>query len=121
MKQVERWLVFSDLHVQEKTIDTCLEVLTGVYQHAKTLGEQTGILFLGDFWHTCHLRGNLPIQLCNTIIRLFHDLEWNLPTILIPGNHDQVRDCFHLNLIKDFFVLTILDRQYWRAWSISYY
>jgi hypothetical protein len=44
--QVERWVVFSDLHVSRKSLEPCLEVLHKVHQEAQDRG--AGILFLGE-------------------------------------------------------------------------
>jgi hypothetical protein len=44
-----------------------------------------GVLFLGDFWHA---RGALPVAPLNAVLALFS--RWDVPTVMIPGNHDQV-------------------------------
>lgn len=46
--QTKQWVVFSDLHVSSKTIDTSLEVLQYVHQQAKD--RKAGILFLGKHY-----------------------------------------------------------------------
>ena len=46
---------------------------------------EAGVLFLGDFWHA---RGSLPVMPLNRILDLFS--RWDVPTVMIPGNHDQV-------------------------------
>jgi DNA repair exonuclease SbcCD ATPase subunit len=44
-----------------------------------------GVLFLGDFWHA---RGALPVTVLNAV--LDNLAKWDVPTLLLPGNHDQV-------------------------------
>ena len=44
-----------------------------------------GVLFLGDFWHA---RGALPVAVLNAV--LDNLAKWDVPTLLLPGNHDQV-------------------------------
>lgn len=75
--------VFSDLHVSRQTLPTCLEVLEIVSREAKA--RDAGIVFLGDFWH---VRGSLPVEPLNAVLEVFSD--WSQPTLMIPGNHDQV-------------------------------
>lgn len=81
---VRQWLVFSDLHVSRSSVDTCIDVLEFV--NAEAQRRNAGVLFLGDFWHA---RGNLPVEPLNRILTLFAT-RWTNPTIMIPGNHDQV-------------------------------
>ena len=80
---VERYVVFSDLHVERSRLDTCLEVLRTVHDCAVDL--DAGIVFLGDFWHT---RGSLPVPCLNGVIDVVR--TFTRPTVMIPGNHDQV-------------------------------
>ncbi len=48
-RKVKRWVVFSDLHLSLKTIDTVLEVLQKVHDEAAQ--REAGVLFLGEiFW-----------------------------------------------------------------------
>lgn len=44
-ENVERWVMFSDLHVSVKTLNTCLDVLRKVKQEATK--RKAGVLFLG--------------------------------------------------------------------------
>ena len=81
----EHWLAFTDLHCSPSTLDTCLEVLNIVHQTALNHPEQCGVLFLGDFWHH---RGTLRVDCLNAILDAFS--KWQVPLIMIPGNHDQV-------------------------------
>uniref|UniRef100_A0A061SMF6 Calcineurin-like phosphoesterase domain-containing protein n=1 Tax=Tetraselmis sp. GSL018 TaxID=582737 RepID=A0A061SMF6_9CHLO len=82
-KSVQKWLVFSDLHVSTATIDVCLEVLATVRQEANDRG--AGVVFLGDFWHH---RGSLPVEPLNAVLKELGD--WRFPTLMLVGNHDQV-------------------------------
>ncbi|KAK9831419.1 hypothetical protein WJX81_003210 [Elliptochloris bilobata] len=80
---VKRWLVFSDLHVSTKTVDTCCQVLRCVREEAAA--RDAGVLFLGDFWHA---RGALPVVALNSVLAEFR--TWAQPTLMLVGNHDQV-------------------------------
>jgi len=82
---VERWIVFSDLHVSKRTMETCKEVLQKV--HDEAVATRAGVLFLGDFWHA---RGAIPVEPLNEALALMSSTKWTAPTIMIPGNHDQV-------------------------------
>lgn len=78
-----RWLIFSDLHVMPSTLSTCLRVLDFV--HTTAVDRDAGILFLGDFWHH---RGFVRVDCLNAVLELMS--KWTVPSIMIPGNHDQV-------------------------------
>ena len=45
----------------------------------------------GDFWHA---RGSLPVEPLNAVLRVLR--TWTSPTLMLVGNHDQVRHCFQL-------------------------
>lgn len=77
------WVLFSDLHASHRTRDVILTVLDAVHDAAMARG--AGIIFLGDFWDR---RGSLLVSLLNDVLRRVR--AWRVPTILIPGNHDQV-------------------------------
>mmetsp|Transcript_9032 Transcript_9032/g.21479 ORF Transcript_9032/g.21479 Transcript_9032/m.21479 type:complete len:1288 (+) Transcript_9032:58-3921(+) len=79
----EKWVAFTDLHCSPATLDTCLEVLDKVHSVAKE--NNAGVLFLGDFWHH---RGTLRVDCLNAILN--HFKSWEVPMVMIPGNHDQV-------------------------------
>lgn len=79
-----QWLVFSDLHVTSRTLPVCLDVLRRVRDEATA--RSAGVAFLGDFWH---LRGSLPVEPLNALVRLFSS-EWDVRTLMLVGNHDQV-------------------------------
>ncbi len=46
---INDWVIFSDLHVSERSLDTCLDVLRHV--HSTAVKREAGVIFLGDFWH----------------------------------------------------------------------
>lgn len=53
----------------------------------------------GDFWHN---RGILPVEPLNAVLA---ELEsWNAPTIMMPGNHDQVYLFAFAYLLEHHFV-----------------
>ena len=79
-----KWIIFSDLHVKDSSIETCEQVLQHINDVA--VEEKAGIIFLGDFWH---VRGSLNVELLNRVLRSL--MKWTQPVILIPGNHDQVQ------------------------------
>ena len=78
-----RWLIFSDLHVMPSTLSTCLQVLDTVHETAVKFN--SGIIFLGDFWHH---RGFVRVDCLNAVLQALG--TWQVPSILIPGNHDQI-------------------------------
>ena len=41
---------------------------------------------VGDFWHA---RGSLPVEPLNAVLRVLR--TWTRPTLMLVGNHDQVR------------------------------
>jgi len=43
------------------------------------------VLFLGDFWHH---RGSVRVDCLNAVLSALG--EWEVPLIMMPGNHDQV-------------------------------
>jgi hypothetical protein len=79
----DKWVTFTDLHVAPSTLNTCLDVLATVNTIAKK--EKAGVLFLGDFWHH---RGTVRVDCLNAVLNQLS--EWEVPMIMIPGNHDQV-------------------------------
>eukprot|EP01041_Mallomonas_annulata_P000110 gene110-158_t len=82
-QSTEKWIIFSDLHVKESSIETCEAVLDHIQETATSNG--AGVIFLGDFWH---VRGSLSVDLLNRVLRCLK--KWTQPVIFIPGNHDQV-------------------------------
>jgi DNA repair exonuclease SbcCD ATPase subunit len=79
----QKWVTFTDLHVAPSTLNTCLDVLSTVNTIAKK--EKAGVLFLGDFWHH---RGTVRVDCLNAVLNALS--EWEVPMIMIPGNHDQI-------------------------------
>ena len=80
--QYNQWVLFSDLHVMPTTLTTCLQVLETVHAHAHRTN--SGIIFLGDFWHH---RGFVRVDCLNAVLHAM--AKWTVPCIMIPGNHDQ--------------------------------
>ena len=78
-------ILFSDLHVNNQSENTCFEVLGSVLEHAKRL--DATICFLGDWWDHIYRNGSLATDMHNRFIRFFHK-RWDVPTLMIPGNHD---------------------------------
>ncbi|KAL7542726.1 hypothetical protein ACHAWF_007242 [Thalassiosira exigua] len=78
-----KWVVYSDLHVMPSTLSTCLRVLDAV--HGAARDADAGVLFLGDFWHH---RGFVRVDCLNAVLEAMS--TWTAPSIMIPGNHDQV-------------------------------
>jgi DNA repair exonuclease SbcCD nuclease subunit len=81
--QYDRWIIFSDLHVMPSTLSTCLQVLDTVHRTAVEFN--AGIIFLGDFWHH---RGFVRVDCLNAVLQAMG--TWEVPSIMIPGNHDQI-------------------------------
>ena len=77
------WIVFSDLHVNRKTSDVCVQVLDAVLAAARA--KNAGVVFLGDWWHA---RGAIPVEPLNASLDAIR--AWDVPVVMIPGNHDQV-------------------------------
>eukprot|EP00977_Amphora_coffeiformis_P023402 scaffold13260_cov163-Amphora_coffeaeformis.AAC.1 len=88
--QMEQWVVFTDLHVGPSTLTTCLQVLDFVHQQAVV--RNAGVVFLGDFWHQ---RGTLRVDCLHAVLQALS--TWQVPMIMIPGNHDQVTLGGHLH------------------------
>ncbi|GLI58613.1 hypothetical protein VaNZ11_000347 [Volvox africanus] len=80
---VRHWVVFSDLHVRESSLATCLEVLRAVHGEARR--RSAGVIFLGDFWDR---RGALPVEPLNQVLQEMS--SWSCPVLMLVGNHDQV-------------------------------
>ena len=79
----DKWVTFTDLHCAPPSLSTCLNVLSTVHAEAKK--RNAGVLFLGDFWHH---RGTVRVDCLNAVLNALGD--WEVPMIMIPGNHDQV-------------------------------
>ena len=59
---VTQWVLFSDLHVCERTLDASLASLAAVRREVEGRGGSAGAIFLGDWWHA---RGALPVRPLN--------------------------------------------------------
>ncbi|KAG2498517.1 hypothetical protein HYH03_003768 [Edaphochlamys debaryana] len=79
----KRWVVFSDLHVRESSLATCLEVMRAVEAEARA--RDAGVMFLGDFWDK---RGALPVEPLNQVLQELS--RWRCPVLMLVGNHDQI-------------------------------
>ena len=77
-----RYLVFTDLHVDNSRLDRALEVLDRVGALAEK--HDATPMCLGDFWH---LRGHWLVRHVDEVLKRIE--TWR-PSIFIPGNHDQV-------------------------------
>ena len=84
----DKWVMFSDLHLKAKNSDVGLKVLGFVHEEAQARG--AGVIFLGDFWDTANT-GYLNVGLLNEVVEFFR-LQWKVPLLMIPGNHDMVRE-----------------------------
>lgn len=84
---VQRWILFSDLHVCDRTVDASIAALAAVREEAhRDRGTKTGVAFLGDFWHA---RGSLPVRPLNAVLEEM--ARWrDIPLLMLVGNHDQV-------------------------------
>ena len=84
---VQRWVLFSDLHVCDRTVDASVAALAAVREEARRdPAARTGVAFLGDFWHA---RGSLPVRPLNAV--LDEMARWkDIPLLMLVGNHDQV-------------------------------
>ncbi len=80
-----RWIVFSDLHCCPSTLTSCIQVLRFVLERVNEEASNTGVLFLGDWWHH---RGVVRFDCLNAILAELK--SWDKPLIMIPGNHDQI-------------------------------
>jgi hypothetical protein len=80
-----RWIVFSDLHCCPSTLTSCIQVLRFVWERVSNEPNNTGVLFLGDWWHH---RGVVRFDCLNAVLAELK--SWDRPLIMIPGNHDQI-------------------------------
>jgi len=83
-------IIFSDLHLNEKTADTVFnEVLPGL--HEAVVGEPDKTLAcLGDFYH---VRYKVDVGIQNRVFEWFKTLSnCGVVVWLLPGNHDQINE-----------------------------
>lgn len=101
---VRRWILFSDLHVCDRTVDASVAALAAVRSEARRLQREmmmmaneerggggstsspVGVAFLGDFWHA---RGSIPVRPLNAVLDEMAKWE-GIPLLMLVGNHDQV-------------------------------
>lgn len=83
-------IIFSDLHLCEKTADTCFnEVLPGLFEAAKT-DKDKKLVCLGDFYH---IRYKVDVVIQNRVFEYFSLLgDHGIDVWLLPGNHDQINE-----------------------------
>ena len=79
-------IIFSDLHLQLKTMGICDRVLTAIGDRAAELG--THVVFCGDFYM---VRYQVDVRLQNLVKAHMDDWrERGIVLDMVPGNHDQV-------------------------------
>jgi len=99
-------VVFSDLHLRERSEDVCFRVLSHIEELA--LGNDRSIVFCGDWWH---LRYQVNVRLLNRVNELL--TRWcglGISMDFVPGNHDQV-DYAGTN------ALSVFARESIRVWT----
>lgn len=80
------YVVFADLHVSERTLARCVEVLQRVGDIAEAQGAT--IVFCGDFWDA---RDVIRVRHLDAIHECLADwLRRGLLAFMLPGNHDHV-------------------------------
>ena len=80
----QKFVLFTDLHVQRSTLPVCLRVLRKVAEEAEA--RSAGVICLGDFWHA---GGILHTRQLNAVLSELNTWGDHTPMIMIPGNHDQ--------------------------------
>jgi DNA repair exonuclease SbcCD nuclease subunit/ABC-type thiamine transport system ATPase subunit len=93
-----RFIVFTDLHVGNKTIDRALALLDRVRDIAKHY--DCPAICLGDFWDQ---RTALAVRHLDLVQREFE--KWGnegVRLIIVPGNHDQVSMDGEVNAVRIF-------------------
>lgn len=119
-------LLFSDLHLSQKTFRTSLQVLRRV--HAEAIQRNVTVGFLGDFFDHVYNKGTLQVDILNELLRFF-ETEWTVPMVMIPGNHDYFDASEtehgltpfkyaspHITVLD---VPTVIHRQLWVPWRRS--
>lgn len=83
-------IIFSDLHLCEKTANTCFnEVLPGLFEAVKT-DKDKKLVCLGDFYH---IRYKVDVAIQNKVFEYFSMLgDHGIDVWLLPGNHDQINE-----------------------------
>lgn len=113
-----KFVAFGDLHVSAATLDRCLVVLAAIRTAAQEHGAQ--VVFTGDFWDA---RGVLSVRQVSALLDEFH--QWaDIPTIFIPGNHDQVTldgQIHGIRIFEPFSNISIAtDRILWEQERIAF-
>ena len=80
----QRFVLFTDLHVQRSTLPVCVQLLRKVAAEAHA--RSAGVICLGDFWHA---GGVLQTRALNGVLAEIRSWGDDTPLIMIPGNHDQ--------------------------------
>lgn len=116
-------LLFSDLHLSQKTFQTSLQVLRRI--HAEAIQRNVSIGFLGDFFDHVYNKGTLQVDILNELLRFFEN-EWSVPMIMIPGNHDyfDASETEHgltpFKYASPYITVldkeTVINRQLWIPW-----
>ncbi len=83
----DRWVVFSDLHVRQQSLPTCLAVLRTV--KAEAAARDAGVICLGDFWHAGALLSTRQLNAVLAELSSWCADGAGPPVLMIPGNHDQ--------------------------------
>ena len=80
-------IIFSDLHLRERSEFVCFEILDEIEMLAQS-DPDGRVVCCGDFWH---IRYQLSVRLLNRVAQMLQ--RWSEKEILldiVPGNHDQV-------------------------------
>lgn len=80
----QRFVLFTDLHVQRSTMPVCVQLLRKVAAEAHA--RDAGVICLGDFWHA---GGVLQTRALNSVLAEIRSWGAHTPLLMIPGNHDQ--------------------------------
>ena len=80
----QRFVLFTDLHVQRSTMPVCMQLLRKVAAEAHA--RDAGVICLGDFWHA---GGVLQTRALNSVLAEIRSWGAHTPLLMIPGNHDQ--------------------------------
>lgn len=81
-----RYIAFTDLHVEARTLERCLEVLRRT--RLACVEQKAKAVCIGDFWER---RGTIQVRQLYAIQREFELWQQQgVDLVMIPGNHDQV-------------------------------
>ena len=80
----QRFVLFTDLHVQRSTMPVCVQLLRKVAAEAHA--RDAGVICLGDFWHAGSV---LQTRALNSVLAEIRSWGEDTPLLMIPGNHDQ--------------------------------